>query len=68
MTFIDTRGLAERWKCSKRKIEQQRQFGEGPAFVKIGKQVLYSVDQVCAYEAENTFGSTSEHESDSANG
>jgi hypothetical protein len=60
MQFLDTNGLAERWKCSKRKIEQQRQSGEGPAYIKIGQQVLYSEEIICAYEADNTFSSTAE--------
>jgi hypothetical protein len=60
MTFLNTRGLAERWMCSIRKIEQQRMSGDGPAYVKIGGQVLYDADVVRAYEAENTFDSTAE--------
>jgi hypothetical protein len=62
MPFLNTHGLAERWMCSTRKIEQQRQSGEGPAYVKIGHQVLYDEEVVLAYEAENTFCSTSEQE------
>jgi hypothetical protein len=60
MPFIDTRGLADRWLCTTRKIEQQRQSGEGPAYIKIGRQVLYSDEAIREYEAENTFYSTSE--------
>ena len=60
MTFLNTRGLAERWKCSTRKIEQQRMSGDGPEFVKIGSQVLYSEEAIREYEATKTFSSTAE--------
>jgi hypothetical protein len=62
MPFLNTHGLAERWMCSTRKIEQQRQSGEGPTYVKIGHQVLYDEEVVRAYEAENTFSSTTEND------
>ena len=62
MSFLNTLGLADRWLCSTRKIEQQRQTGEGPAYLKIGNQVLYDENVVRAYEAENTFCSTAEHD------
>lgn len=60
MTFLNTRGLADRWKCSTRKIEQLRQSGGGPPYVKIGSQVLYDEETVRNYETDNTFGSTAE--------
>ncbi len=66
MPFLNTHGLAERWMCSTRKIEQQRQSGEGPAYVKIGHQVLYDEEVVRAYEVENTFSSTADKDLNSA--
>jgi hypothetical protein len=60
MRFLNTRCLADRWECSTRKIEQQRQAGDGPAYMKIGRQVLYSEQSVLEYEAANTFFSTTE--------
>jgi hypothetical protein len=60
MTFLNTSGLAERWMCSTRKIEQQRQSGDGPAYVKIGSQVLYNAEAIREFEVANTFGSTAE--------
>jgi hypothetical protein len=65
MPFLNTLGLADRWLCSTRKIEQRRQSGEGPAYVKIGSQVLYDMDVVRAYEVENTFCSTAEQDESS---
>lgn len=58
MVFITTRDLAERWQCSTRKIEQQRLSGTGPAYVKIGKQVLYDLSEIRSFETQNTFSST----------
>jgi len=60
MVYLDTRGLAERWQCSPRKIEKLRQSGMGPTYVKLGAQVLYDVGVIEAYEAAHTIGSTSE--------
>jgi hypothetical protein len=68
MIFLNTLDLADRWKCSKRKIEQQRQTGDGPAYIKIGSQVLYSEDVIRSFEADSTFVSTAEHDHGSANG
>ena len=62
MAFLNTRSLATRWQCSTRKIEQLRQSGGGPAYVKIGQQVLYDEDVIKVFEAENTFGSTAERD------
>ena len=62
MIFLNTLDLADRWKCSKRKIEQLRQSGEGPVYTKIGNQVLYSEEVIRAYEVENTFSSTAEND------
>ena len=68
MKYLDTSGLADRWLCSKRKIEQQRQSGEGPAYIKIGQQVLYSDQAILEHEAANTFRSTAEHDRSSEDG
>ena len=62
MVYMTTRDLAERWHCSTRKIEQQRMSGIGPAYLKIGKQVLYDISEIKAFEADNTFSSTTDHD------
>ena len=68
MPFLNTLGLADRWMCSTRKIEQQRQTGVGPAYVKVGRQVLYAEQAILEYEAANTFISTAESDHGSLNG
>jgi len=49
--------LADRWNISERTLE--RWLGEGPAYLKIGGRVVYRLEDVEAYEAENLRARTS---------
>ena len=51
--------LAERWNLSPRTLERWRWTGEGPAYLKIGGRVVYRLEDIEAYEAENLRASTS---------
>lgn len=51
--------LADRWNISERTLERWRWLGEGPAYLKIGGRVVYRLEDVEAYEAENLRASTS---------
>jgi predicted site-specific integrase-resolvase len=42
--------LARRWQVSPRTLERWRSDGTGPAFVRIGGQVRYRLEDVEAYE------------------
>src|SRR5690242_17321827 len=42
--------LAARWRMSPRTLERWRSTGHGPAFLKLGGGVVYSVADVAAYE------------------
>ena len=44
--------LAARWNLSPRTLERWRFTGEGPQFVKIGARVVYRLEDVEGYEAE----------------
>ena len=44
--------LAARWTVSPRTLERWRFSGEGPQFVKIGGRVVYRLEDIEAYEAE----------------
>lgn len=44
--------LARRWKISPRTLERWRWQGEGPLFIKIGGRVVYRLEDVKSYEAE----------------
>ena len=44
--------LAARWNISHRTLERWRWTGEGPQFIKIGGRVVYRLEDVEAFEAE----------------
>lgn len=48
---LTPRGLAERWGCAVASLANDRSRGTGPAFLKIGGKVVYTVADVEAYEA-----------------
>lgn len=49
--FFTTKQLAERWGISVRTLECQRLTGGGVPFVRLGRLVRYSVEDVLAHEA-----------------
>ena len=42
--------LAARWRISHRTLEYWRSTGEGPRFIKIGRLVIYRMEDVVAFE------------------
>jgi Helix-turn-helix domain len=44
--------LADRWQMSPRTLERWRWLGEGPPFLKIGGRVVYRLQDIERYEAE----------------
>ena len=52
--MIDTRltqiELAARWRISHRTLEYWRSLGDGPRFIKIGRRVVYRMEDVVAFE------------------
>jgi DNA-binding transcriptional MerR regulator len=51
--------LARRWKLSPRTLERWRWLGLGPRHIKIGGRVVYRLEDIEAYEADNMRSSTS---------
>jgi hypothetical protein len=49
---LNQRELAERWNVSQRTLERWRWVGDGPQFLKLGGRVVYRVEDVERYEAE----------------
>ena len=47
--------LAERWHCSTKKLQRMRVAGTGPKYIRVGRTLLYSEDEVEAEEARRTF-------------
>lgn len=58
--LLTTTELCARWCCSRFKVEQMRVKGDGPRFIKIGRNVFYKMRDVLDYEARNTKQSTAE--------
>ena len=52
--------LARRWSISPRTLERWRWLGQGPRYIKIGGRVVYRVEEVEAFETQQTRASTSE--------
>jgi hypothetical protein len=50
--------LADRWRMSPRTLERWRWLGEGPRFLKIGGRVVYRLQDIERYEAEQLRDST----------
>jgi hypothetical protein len=50
--------LADRWQISPRTLERWRWLGEGPRFLKIGGRVVYRLQDIERYEAEQLRDST----------
>jgi hypothetical protein len=50
--------VAERWSVSPRTLERWRWTGQGPRFLKIGGRVVYRIEDIEAYEAEQLRTST----------
>jgi hypothetical protein len=50
--------LARRWSISPRTLERWRWLGQGPRYLKIGGRVVYRLDDVVAYEAQQLRTST----------
>lgn len=52
--------LAARWNISHRTLERWRWTGEGPQFIKIGGRVVYRLEDVEAFEANQLRASTAD--------
>lgn len=50
--------VAERWSISPRTLERWRYTGQGPRFLKIGGRVVYRIEDIEAYEADQLRTST----------
>jgi hypothetical protein len=48
--------LAQRWSLSPRTLAQWRWLGKGPPYLKVGWRVLYRLEDIERYEAEQLHG------------
>lgn len=51
--------LADRWGKSQRTLQRMRAAGKSPPFFRIGKTILYRLDDVLAFEAAALVGEIS---------
>lgn len=59
-TFLTQREAAALLRLSERTLERYRLSGTGPAFVKLGRRVVYRASDLTAFAEEHTYRSTSE--------
>ncbi len=50
--------LSRRWSISPRTLERWRWLGQGPRYLKIGGRVVYRLEEIEAFEAQQTRAST----------
>ncbi|MBF0108713.1 MAG: DNA-binding protein [Magnetococcales bacterium] len=60
VVFIDQHSLANRWGMATKTLRNWRYMKYGPGFIKIGKKVLYSMNDVVAFERMNRTGTSHE--------
>jgi len=51
--FLTTKELADRWRKSKRTLENQRGKKQGPDYLKVDGKVLYDIETIIAYENQS---------------
>jgi excisionase family DNA binding protein len=59
-SLITTTELADFIKVPKRTLEHWRIVGDGPRFIRVGRQVRYAWSAVTAWLESNTFAHTAE--------
>jgi hypothetical protein len=55
--------LARRWQMSQRSLERWRWEGKGPPFIKIGGRVVYRLEDIETFEAQQRRASTADRPS-----
>lgn len=58
--YLTIHELCERWSVSERTLQYWRRDAYGPAYVKIGNRILYSVTTIESYERVHEHLSTCE--------
>lgn len=54
MTFLNPPELAARWRLSTKTLERWRTEGTGPAFLKLHGRILYRLEAIETFEAQQT--------------
>lgn len=53
MRHLNQYELSKRWNVSQRTLEKWRQIRRGPAFLRVGRRILYTVADVELFERDN---------------
>lgn len=53
--------LADRWNLGVATLSQWRWNGRGPLFLKLGKRVMYRIEDIESFEGQTLYGSTSQY-------
>lgn len=57
--LITPENLAKRWSINTQTLSQWRWNGRGPVFLKIGRRVLYRLEDVAEFEENKRYANTS---------
>ena len=57
--YLTPQQLAKRWQFSHKTLEKWRYQGIGPRYIKIGKNLLYAMSDVVAFEQQGRNSKTS---------
>ena len=62
-TTLTPKELSDRWhgRLGERVLAAWRQTGKGPAFMKIGGRIFYTLEAIETYEAAQTYRSTKDY-------
>jgi len=52
--YLTTKELATRFRVDEGTLRQWRVIGKGPRYIKIGRRVRYSLEEVMKFEKDNT--------------
>jgi hypothetical protein len=59
-TFLTPRTLARRWSITPEALAQWRWNGRSPRYLKIGKRILYDLEEIEKYESNHVRDNTSQ--------
>ena len=59
--FLTPNSLAARWKMSAEALNQWRWNGKTPPYLKMGKKILYDLEEIERFEAQKVRHNTSQH-------
>lgn len=59
--FLTSIDLAKRWMMPDKTLSQWRWNGRGPKFTKIGRHILYKIEDIEKFEEEKSYNHTGQY-------